>query len=346
VVVTPSTLVVVPSPIQNATTFRTPIPLIDAAPGKYAQWGMSDDGGVRFYSKYQKPSSPISRLVASLASTGSILPIQAPAANSSYSLNFYGPSISCIPANPALGNKINSTIDKSSFIITYVAFVPTPLKADGESGIDESIEDGDVLNGLDSALKSASTVAKLITYDSRSTPGHARLFLATYSPAKDGVGRIPRQVTECGLYNSSYAVDVSFINNQQSINVTNLTRLNGIGYETYSNFNRTAQESPGFFSAVVGCSLMDALSRLLVGYLRFASLYDGWWDDGAGIQILNTVLMETQELRRGRLFTSVANQTSPSDAPSSFIRDMTLAEAIEELSQNMTLSLFSNPYFL
>lgn len=88
---------------------------------------------------------------------------------------------------------------------------------------------------------------------------------------------------------------------------------------------------------------MDALSRLLVGFLRTASSSDGWVADQE-IQITNTILMETQELRR--LYRPVGqDDISPVTEPLS-IRKMTIAEAIEELSQNMTLSLFSNSYFL
>lgn len=318
-----------------------PIPLIDYSPQRFAQWGMNRaDDGTLVYSKYMKPATSISRLVANTVSSGTILPIQAPFPNSSYSLSFYGPSISCVPAEPSLLGSVNSTLRHRSDIIVYVGFVPDP--PDRRNAGDMTI---DVLNGLNMTLQSASTVAKLVTYDELSPTGHARLFIATYSSgsSKDGQGKMPQKLTECGLYNSSYAVDFNFTNNQQSINVTNLTRLNGISYRTYLNFNATVQAAPGFFAGIVGCALMDALSKMLVGYLRAASTSDGWVNDG-DIQIMNTVLMQAQELRQ--LYQPVGHKdVLPTTEPLS-IRNMTIAEAIEDLSQNLTLSLFSNSYFL
>jgi hypothetical protein len=77
--------------------------------------------------------------------------------------------------------------------------------------------------------------------------------------------------------------------------------------------------------------------------LRAASTSDGWVNDG-DIQIMNTVLMQAQELRQ--LYQPVGHKdVLPTTEPLS-IRNMTIAEAIEDLSQNLTLSLFSNSYFL
>ena len=341
VVVTPSTLVVVPSPAPNTTVLQMEIPLIDYSPQRFAQWEMGRaDGGTLFYSNYIKPATSISRLVANVASSGTILPIQAPFPNSEYSLSFYGPSISCVPAEPSLLKTVISSLESSSYILVYVGFVPNPPARRNDSD-----KVSDVLNGLNMTLQSASTVAKLVTYDEVSPAGHARLFIATYSggSSKDGAGKMPHRVAECGLYNSSYAVDFNFTNNQQSVNVANLTRLNGISYRKYLGLNATEQAAPGFFAGIAGCALMEALSKMLVGYLRAASSSDGWVSDGE-IHIMNTVLMQAHELRQ--LYQSVGHKdVSPTTEPLS-IRNMTIVEAIEELSQNLTLSLFSNSYFL
>lgn len=317
------------------------LPLIDYAPQRFAQWDMDRaDDGTLFYTNYMKPATSISRLVANVASSGTILPIQAPFPNSSYSLSFYGPSISCAPAELPLFEIVNSTLRRSSFSYVYVGFVPDP--PDSMNSTDKI---SDALNGLNMTLQSASTVAKLVTYDTVSPAGHARMFIATYSSgsSKDGGGKMPQRLNECGLYNSSYTVDFNFTNNQQLVNVANLTRLNGISYRTYLGLNATAQAAPGFFTGITGCALMDALSKMLVGYLRAAATSDGWINDGE-IQIMNTVLMQAQEIRQ--LYQSVGHKdVTPTTEPLS-IRNMTITEAIEELSRNLTLSLFSNSYFL
>jgi len=343
-VVTPSTLVVIQSPTPNITIMEMPMPLIDIAPEKSAQWGWErvNEHKIEF-SNYQRPATSISRLVANVASSGIILPIRAPFPNSSYSLEFYGPSISCVRADPILEQKVtNMTGD--SLVYAYIGFVPDPLNS-------RLLNDttSDILNGLNMTLLSTSKISKLITFDELGPAGHARLFIWTYLPGDYNsttnitTGRDPPKLTECGLYNSSYKVDFNYTNNQQSVSVRNLTRLNGITYGTYLRFNVTVQETPGFFAGVAGCALMEALSKMLVGFLRIAAVTDGWVSDGE-LGILNTVLMQAHEIRR--LYRTVSQtEFTPFTEPLA-IRNMSIAEAIEELSQNMTLSLFSNPYFL
>ncbi len=321
------------------------MPLIDYAPEKFAQWGWERVNKSKIaLSDYSRPATSISRLVANVASSGTILPILAPFPNSSYSLDFYGPSISCVRADPILEEKVTNRTRKDSLAYVYIGFVPDPL--DRRSLNDTT---SDILNGVNMTLLSASKISQLITFDELGSTGHARLFIWTYLPGDYNsttnitTGQDPPKLTECGLYNSSYKVDFNYTNNQQSVSVRNLTRLNGITYGRYLNFNATVQETPGFFAGVTGCALMEALSKMLVGFLRIASVTDGWVSDGE-LGILNTVLAQAHELRR--LYQPVAQtEFTPFTEPLA-IRNMSIAEAIEELSQNMTLSLFSNPYFL
>lgn len=335
---------VVQSPLSHVNVSSEPIQLFDSAPEKYASWGTdNDETGSRFLSNYLKPTPSILRLVSNTASTGSILPIQAPYPNSSYALDFYGPSISCASADPDIQEMVQEILDEDPYIRAYVGFVPSRTNVDGGDRIDDSDKYGDIRNGLNLTLQSASTVAKLITYDLDPPEGHSRLFVVTRVPPRAEGGKSTHKVTECGLFNSSYAVEFNFTNNQQSINPTKVTQLNGIDFNTYYSLNSTSGDSPNFFSGIVGCSLMDALSKMLVGYLRVASTGDGWFNDGE-IQVIKTVLMDTQELRG--LYQPVGGNTEiPMLEPLS-IHNMSLAEGTEELSQNMTLSLFSNSYLL
>ncbi|KAK0649134.1 hypothetical protein B0T16DRAFT_491818 [Cercophora newfieldiana] len=346
-VVTPSTLVVVQSATPNVTITEMPMPIIDHAPEKVAQWSwdrVTEDKIV--LSKYNRPATAITRLVANVASSGSILPILAPFPNSSYSLDFYGPSISCVRADPILEQSVTNRTERDSLSYLYIGFVPDP--PDSRALNDTTI---DILNGVNLTLLSTSTkVSKLQTYDELGTNGHARLFIWTRLPGnyntttKVTIGADPPKLMECGLFNSSYKVDFNYTNNRQSISVRNLTRLNGITYSTYLSFNfTTVPEPPGFFEGAIGCALMEALSKMLVGFLRLASVTDGWVSDGE-LGILNTVLMQAHEVRR--LYQKVAQDEFTPFTEPLVIRNMSIAEAIEELSQNITLSLFSNPYFL
>ena len=335
---------VVQSPLSHVNVSREPIQLFDNAPEKYASWIKdSDEAGSRFLSQYLKPTPSILRLVSNIASTGRILPIEPPYPNSSYSLDFYGPSISCAPADQSIQEIVQEMIDENSFLQAYVGFVPSRTNVDGGDRIDSNDKYGDIRNGLNLTLQSASTVAKLITYDRDPPEGHSRLFVLTRVPPRRKGEKSIHKVTQCGLFNSSYAVEFNFTNNQQSITPTRVTQLNGINFEAYFGLNSSSGSPPYFFSGIVGCSLMDALSKMLVGYLRVASTGDGWINDGE-IQITKTVLMDTQELRG--LYEPVGGNTEiPMLEPLS-IRNMSLAKGIEELSKNMTLSLFSNSYLL
>ncbi|KAK3316761.1 hypothetical protein B0H66DRAFT_576522 [Apodospora peruviana] len=349
VLVTPSTLVVALSPSENVTVVERPVPLMDYAPEKYAQWEFrtDDDGDRSVFSNYLKPASSISRFVANVASSGAILPMRAPFPNSSYSLRFHGPSISCGPAEPTLEQQVNQVLRESSFILTYVGFVP--YIDDVTPNLNNTGTNSDVLNGLNRTLLSTSEIVHLRTFDIKPSAGYSRLFIATYYPSndnsndKDEAMARPKLI-ECALYNSSYQVDLSFVNNQQSVNFSNVTRLNGISHSIYRPFNSTSATAPGYLSGIIGCSLMDALAKMLVGYLRYSRTSEGWYNDGE-IQIMNTVLMETQELRR--LFQPVVQDSfAPVTTEPLSIRNMTIANAIEELSRNMTVSLFSHSYFL
>jgi hypothetical protein len=322
-----------------------PMPLIDLAPEKSAQWEWQrvNEHRIALWN-YNRPATSISRLVASVASSGTILPIRAPFPNSSYSLDFYGPSISCARADPILEQRVTNMTKRNSLAYVYIGFVPDPL--DSRLLNDTT---SDILNGLNMTLLSTSKISKLVTFDELAPTGHARLFTWTYFPGNYNsttnitTGRDPPKLIECGLYNSSYKVDFNYTNNQQSVSVRNLTRLNGVTYGTYLHFNLTVQETPSFFAGVTGCALMEALSKMLVGFLRIASVTDGWVSDGE-LGILNTVLTQAYEIQR--LYQPVSQTEFTPFMEPLVIRNMSIAEAIEELSQNITLSLFSNPYFL
>lgn len=68
-------------------------------------------------------------------------------------------------------------------------------------------------------------------------------------------------------------------------------------------------------------------------------------------QVMNSVLMDTQELSRMQervdetLLSSHETPTASDTKPMS-IANMTMADALEQLFVNITLSLFSDPYFL
>jgi len=151
------------------------------------------------------------------------------------------------------------------------------------------------------------------------------------------------QTIECGLYNTSYVVNFTFINGQQDIKVTNMTQLNGVSNQlSYSICGESERDAGEPCSGpVLGyISILDALDKILMGFLT----NDQYRVIGSTrMQIINTVLMETMELQG--LQNADAGGIKGLSEPLS-IANMTMSDALEQIILNTILSLFSDPYFL
>ncbi|KPM43804.1 hypothetical protein AK830_g2725 [Neonectria ditissima] len=322
-IVTPSSLTVQQAPQLNESTIRMPLPVIDyTSPTVFAEWAQSGGSG------YAAPSNAMARLMAAVVSQGSITHIPAPFSNCSYSVKFYGPSLSCGPVDKdsALAKRLNASDINAGSRLSYVAFVP---KATGlEDG--ESVEQVNAIYGLNSTINTTLT-AGMRSLDKTDAGDHAKLFLGlpNSNAAVDS-----NTIIDCGLYNSSYVVDFSFKNDQQQITVRNSTRLNGV-LANQQSFN-----SPLDVPGVAYTSILDALGGLLVGTLR-ASQYG--YVTAFNTHITSTILMQTQEMQR----IAVATRWSDSEpSEEQTLANMTMSEAVEQLVTNTTLSLFSNSFFL
>lgn len=74
-------------------------------------WYDSEDEGYSEYF-YNGPSIEVQKIAAAVAAWGDILPIQPPAANSSWTLDFYGPSLSCESMEDTFRNDVEKNIAK------------------------------------------------------------------------------------------------------------------------------------------------------------------------------------------------------------------------------------------
>ncbi|CAG7922017.1 unnamed protein product [Penicillium olsonii] len=72
--------------------------------------GQDSDGNFRWLSIYRGPAAETQRIVNSVATQGSILPIDPPAVNSSWSLKFHGPSLLCDNVDEALRAYITENV--------------------------------------------------------------------------------------------------------------------------------------------------------------------------------------------------------------------------------------------
>ncbi|PTB70916.1 hypothetical protein BBK36DRAFT_1108252 [Trichoderma citrinoviride] len=336
-VFTPAALTVQPSQQLNRSTHIERLPTINTtSPYPFAQWGNEGGGG------YVAPSVAVARLVSSVASQGTILPIQAPHLNSSYALSFYGPSLSCGPlgGNSSFHAAYDKTFTEAygsnwgmaNQAVTYFSFVPQTAR-DNKTGDDIINWENRTLSGLRAIFGGEDLTGTLATLDNAAmggdTQARCRFFVAfpTY-------GTFANRTIECGLYNSSYHVDLRFENGRQAIKIRNSTRLNPVSGAT------TAGQGDHILPQVAYISIMDALGGTLMGKImatRYGSLQP------VRTQVLSTVLTQAhdmQYLQRGFGDTGILGAKSGSGT------NLSMAKTLEQLVSNITLSLFSSPELL
>ncbi|KAF4457781.1 hypothetical protein F53441_354 [Fusarium austroafricanum] len=328
-VVTPATLTVQVSSHPNVTIVDAPLPLIDYDNKlNFAQW--ASGGGKGYYA----PSSYVSRILLSVASSGSILNIPAPFPNSSYTLDFYGPTISCgTPRNASLALFLSETVGNTSLFggtgTGYAGFIPVDL---GENATESDL----ALWGLQQTMNGTDPD---MFYDQTSVKTNEPAKLYVVVP-KDGTFRTgAMEPIECQLYNSSFAVNFTFNNGRQNISYKS-KRLNGVNYLDMPNINeRDAPSAP-----VAYISFMDSLGRLLLGKL-VTSHYGALAPHGT--QIMSSVLMDTKEMMKLRAVNnpSYLDKDHQVDGPS-VIGNISMVDALEQLFTNATISLFSSSQFL
>ncbi|KAK7419752.1 hypothetical protein QQX98_003124 [Neonectria punicea] len=322
-IVTPSALIVQQAQQLNESTLRMPLPVIDyASPKIFAEYARS--GGAT----YAAPSNAIARLTAAVVSQGSITHIPAPFSNCSYSVEFYGPSLSCasIREDSALSKRVHSYDFTTANRLSYLGFVPQTTPTDLD---EEGSKQLDAIYGLNATLN--TTLRGLVaTYDiSKTSTDHARLYVVV--PNADGTANT---TIECGLYNSSYLVDFTFKNDQQDIVVRNSTRVNGVTSSQNSFYE------PQSVAQVAYTAILDALGGLLVGTLRLSQY---GYITSASTHITSTILMQTEEMQR---LAAVTRASDDDRSEEQTLASMTMREALEQLVTNTTLSLFSNSFFL
>ncbi|KAJ3546933.1 hypothetical protein NM208_g1768 [Fusarium decemcellulare] len=336
-VITPATLTVQVSSHPNTTVIQAPIPIMDYDNTlNFAQWTTA--GAVGF----SAPSSYISRIVLSVASLGSILTIPAPFPNSSYSVDFYGPTISCgTLKNASFAQLVNEAIENSTCCgnsVGYVGFVPSSRL--GNSFLTyNATEEEYALAGLQGALN-YSLVSDMASFDQTAkNTSTAKFYVAVpVSPLSAGYVMANKTI-ECQLYNSSFAINFTFTNGQQDISYES-KRLNEV---STTNAMNCQDLNPSRCTSVIAyVSLIDALGKLLLGSLQITHY-------GAispiQTQVMSSVLMDFKEMQTLRTV-NMQSLSDHSKTPASVIRNASMADALEQIFTNATISLFSNSNFL
>ena len=333
--VTPATLTIQPASRLNETTVYSLLPSIEYDSSVSRRWAEVDEILDSIGSSF-----PIIRLVSSVASRGSILPISAPYPNCTYSIEFFGPSVSC--GDPTVGNAsfsdgvrdIINHFNGGGSTINYIMFVPCCVNKTADAA----------LHALNQTLLAADAQSTVNMYDlplptlDVVSPDRARFFITLPTKAFG----MANEIIECGLYNTSYTANFTFNNGQQDITVTNVTRINGITGDIVVNSftsepSLCTQTFPCYGTGLASISIMQALGTLLIGLLTSST--EPKVIDYDQTQITTTILMETEELQE------VTNSAGGGMEQVS-IANVKMAQALEDLVTNITISLFSDSYFL
>ncbi|KAI6775993.1 hypothetical protein HG530_002751 [Fusarium avenaceum] len=326
-VITPATLSIEISSEPNVTVVDSPIPNIDYDQTLwFGEW---------LENRTVVHSVLISRLLLPVATLGYILNAPAPFPNSSYSVEFYGPSISCeTPNNRTFTDRISKIIanhSNSEGNVTYVGFVPYVSRSTYPFVV-KTWEDY-AIEGLYVALNYTQdfAVPTLDTSGYEMDEEFSENNLVTFFVVTPGAqGRQAKNTLMCQLYNSSYAINFTFDNGLQKITYKT-ERLNGVTTLATENC-RLGRQLHHCNLVTAYLSLMNAMGELLLG---------AQWYSGKGVypthgtEIGRTTLIESPDMNYFHY-----------ERPKSSIKNMSMADALEELLPNVTISLLSESNFL
>ena len=277
-------------------------------------------------------SNDLIQLSVGSATTQSILPISPPIANSTYSINMSAPALSCEEtlANNSIAIAAayyNFTATGAGAGITYIAWTPgfspdvPPVCYNGSMVAPREFNGSTRPSTIDLCFNGYSKKLNiLIPYRYRTNDSNGD----TWSDAV---------LLNCSLRNASYSVDFDFRNRAQLVNVQKRELLEGVvGLDTYLyllNSKNKADVTLGnkLLSYV---SVMDAFGRIMVGtiYTYHYGTVTPYYT-----LVLSTGLKPLLPVDSFDMYT---------DHPTS---NATIARAVENLFENVTLSMLSSNDF-
>jgi hypothetical protein len=280
----------------------------------------------------------IAKVLLPVATLGYILNIPAPFPNSSYSVDFYGPSISCkTPQNRTFTDKINEIIgDYSKYAgnISYVGFVPTqsryhtmPYSTYMRKPEDYAIEGlHEALNStlVDTAESLDTTAYELFRYWGEADPA------AFYVVTPSRVGWQAENTIKCQIYNSSYSTNFTFDNGLQDIKYE-IKTLNGISVRDGGECS-SGKQLHECNPVTAYLSLMNAVGGLFLG---------ARWNRGNNVYVSQRTMVGSTTV-----IGSPDMHAFYIEKPKSPIKEMSMGDTLEELFTNVTISIFSDSQFL
>jgi hypothetical protein len=313
---------------------------------------------------YFGPSQLLSQIATATAARGEILAIPPPALNASWKLEFWGPSIRCTNvSDPLRGeflNNIGTYIQDMHNPPSYLAWTPWE-----NVYVNDSLPFINGSSGMELRNFYGDSRTVFLAYDNSlhgSLPEDVDYAITNHTIV-EGWPQLLSNLTilKCDLYNSSYALNFQYTNGAQHIDVSKTTssqnplttmesRINlpagpqGIWNDSTCNTNTSAYSpcsSQVYLQMASYYAIFNALSGLIFGAI-----------DSTKIDSLvsNTVLVDTDELRflsdqtdvRDRLAVSPAFQDIPFQPPQGTRGSLT--KVLEQLIENITISVLSEPY--
>ena len=258
---TPATLSVginVPDPIRMNVPNVAFSSLNLAAP--MAEYGTSGANLTGLNYVYGGPSLTVQRITDAVAAQGSILPVKAPAVNSSWTLDFNGPSLRCKPVGadirkPILANILNYTYERQAGDSSsdcghgpgFVAWHPsgmTPYSSADELLpfiISNSNSSRDPLNNNDKYGYPYPDMASIFIaiaptlFSSVFAEGSWRPTMCKGKPwYKAGLATYHNTSTvlRCDMHNATYQTNFSFVDGVQKVDISNVTDVTDTPMDT------------------------------------------------------------------------------------------------------------------
>ncbi|KAF2170478.1 hypothetical protein M409DRAFT_51517 [Zasmidium cellare ATCC 36951] len=364
-IIPPATLTVrlIPDVGHNQQSLRTPNFLARSLADTYLQQSDGDmaNGPPRGYyvwNTYHGPTNNLARTVSSTACSGELPKLPSPATNASYVLSYIAPSLRCeaIPdfilsgfvlsmgCDPSLAFESAELSDscymyERQSVWNYLSWAPNstakvPFDNGSFSGGSLPINDG-------------SPSSFLGNYES----SPANLFVAVPGNLSEGW-----KVLNCSLFNATYNVNFTFQEDAQMVKVLDVNITNPI-LPLFSNDRRRSNVniSQTDFIRFNAQSLMDSLGCLMVGSVATAdSTFSSEHATDGSMGVADAFTTEMYPIytsscdaqTTGYCSGSQSVTSSTEASPTSKWYQRPLADAMEDLFQNMTLSLFSRSEFL
>jgi hypothetical protein len=334
--------------------------------------------------QYLQASLQLSRMATTTALRGTVPEHQTLSPNSTYELDFNAPAIQCQSIsqdilqafNEAAGCEFTGpppSIDKPkrscNGSVPYVSWVPNRSSL-------VPFANGTIRNQLLPLDEDLGGLSPSIEYNGRymgaSIDSPPTRFVATRSqvpPLSDSNW----DVLNCSLYNATYVVQFASDSNSRSLpHLLDVRMVNSVSFGWQSDSRDVNERIPDLDLDIFSyLGMMESLNRLLVGTIvgngkAGDTIY--WEQKRLRVQspnLMATLLAFTREIvplmARVNLNDDPTPDASewvdmgpygrgsislPKEAVLSPSYDQSLGSAIEELFQNMTLSLFSDPRFL